>query len=74
MENRQEGVEGVERTVRRLENLLLLETGDCRKAAGGLEKRLSKLEDVSGRLDAAIASMAPMTEGGLGPLGLHSCC
>lgn len=68
MENRQEGLESLERNVRRLESVLLLETGDCKQSAEGLEKRLSKLEDVSGRLDGVLASIVQMKEGSLGPL------
>uniref|UniRef100_H3CXZ1 Elastin microfibril interfacer 1 n=2 Tax=Tetraodon nigroviridis TaxID=99883 RepID=H3CXZ1_TETNG len=63
VENRQEGLESLERNVRRLESVLLLETGDCKQSAEGLEKRLSKLEDVSGRLDGVLASIVQMKEG-----------
>lgn len=63
MENRQEDLEGVERNIRRFESVLLLEVGDCKKSADGLEKRLSKLEDVSGRLDGVFDSIVQMKEG-----------
>lgn len=63
MENRQGDVEGVERNMRRVESLLLLEMGDCKKSADGLEKRLSKLEDVSGRLDGVFHSIVQLKEG-----------
>lgn len=63
MENRQDDLEGTERNIRRLESMLLLETGDCKKSADGLEKRLSKLEDVSGRLDGVLDSIVQMKEG-----------
>lgn len=62
VENRQEDLEGVEQNIRRFENVLLL-VGDCKKSADGLEKRLSKLEDVSGRLDGVFDSIVQMKEG-----------
>lgn len=56
METRPQDLDGLDRNVRRLENLLLLEMGDWKKSADGLDKRLSKLEDVSGRLDGVFHS------------------
>lgn len=56
VETRPEDLDGLDRNVRRLENLLLLEMGEWKKSADGLDKRLSKLEDVSGRLDGVFHS------------------
>lgn len=63
MEKRPEDLEGLDRNIRRLENLLLLEMGGWKRSADGLEKRLSKLEDVSGRLDGVFHSILQMKEG-----------
>lgn len=63
MENRQEDLAGVERNIRRVESVLLLEMAGCKKSADWLEKRLSKLEDVSGRLDGVLRSIVQMKEG-----------
>lgn len=43
--------------------MLLVEMGECKKSGDGLEKRLSKLEDVSGRLDGAFDSIIKFKEG-----------
>lgn len=63
MENRQEDLEGMKRNIHRFESVLLLEMGDCQKSAEGLDKRMSKLEDVSGRLDGVFHSILQMEEG-----------
>lgn len=63
VENRQEDLDGMKRNIHRFENVLLLEMGDCKKSADGLDKRLSKLEDVSGRLDGVFDSILQMEEG-----------
>lgn len=43
--------------------MLLVEMGQCKKSGDGLEKRLSKLEDVSGRLDGVFDSIIKFKEG-----------
>lgn len=53
----------MEGDLRRFENMLLVEMGECKKSGDGLEKRLSKLEDVSGRLDGAFDSIIKFKEG-----------
>lgn len=73
MEDSRDMVDGMERDVRRLESLLLVETGDCRRSGDGLEKRLSKLEGVCGRLDGVSDSIVKLNQGDVylpGPEGL----
>lgn len=62
METRPQDLDGLDGNIRRLENLLLLEVGDWKKSADGLDKRVSKLEDVSGRLEGVLRSSS---EGGV---------
>lgn len=66
IEDRRDNLEGMEGDIRRLENMLLVEMGDCKKSGDGLEKRLSKLEDVSGRLDGVFDSIIKLKEGRVG--------
>lgn len=49
--------------VRRFESMLLVEMGDCKRSGDGLEKRLSKLEGVCGRLDGVSDSIHKIKEG-----------
>ncbi|XP_029702177.1 EMILIN-1-like isoform X2 [Takifugu rubripes] len=63
IEDRRENLEGMEGDIRRFENMLLVEMGECKKSGDGLEKRLSKLEDVSGRLDGVFDSIIKFKEG-----------
>lgn len=51
--------------IQRFENILLMEMGECKKSGDGLEKRLSKLEEVSGRLDGVFDSIFKLKEGRL---------
>ncbi|XP_044052518.1 EMILIN-1-like isoform X2 [Siniperca chuatsi] len=53
----------MERDVRRVESTLLVEMGDCKRSGDGLEKRLSKLEGVCGRLDGVSDSILKIKEG-----------
>ena len=56
-------LDGVDRDVRRFENTLLVELGDCKRSGDGLEKRLSKLEGVCGKLDGVSDSIVKIKEG-----------
>ncbi|KAK5873458.1 hypothetical protein PBY51_018495 [Eleginops maclovinus] len=60
-------LQGMEQDVRRFESTLLVEMGDCKRSGDGLEKRLSKLEGVCGRLDGVSDSILNIKEG----LGRH---
>ncbi len=44
--------DNVDRDVRRFGNNFVVEMGDCKRTGDGLDKRLSKLEVVCGRLDS----------------------
>lgn len=63
MEDSRDAVDEVGRNVRRLESSLLVEIGDCRRSGDGLEKRLSKLEGVCGRLDGVSDSIHKLNQG-----------
>lgn len=63
MEDSRRRLDGVEGDVRRFESTLLVETGDCRRSGDGLEKRLSKLEGVCGRLDGVSESVIKIKDG-----------
>nr|XP_057934288.1 EMILIN-1-A-like [Doryrhamphus excisus] len=54
---------GMERDVLRFENMLLVEMGACKRSGDGLEKRLSKLEGVCGRMDGVYDSIHKIKEG-----------
>lgn len=73
MEDSRDAVDEVGRNMRRLESSLLVEVGDCRRSGDGLEKRLSKLEGVCGRLDGVSDSINKLNQGTSGrsffPLG-----
>ncbi|XP_040895718.1 EMILIN-1-like isoform X2 [Toxotes jaculatrix] len=56
-------LDGMDRDVRRFESTLLVEMGDCKRSGDGLEKRLSKLEGVCGRLDGVSDSIHKIKEG-----------
>ncbi|XP_029585223.1 EMILIN-1b [Salmo trutta] len=53
----------VDRDVRRFENTLVVEMGDCKRSGDGLEKRLSKMEGVCGQLDGISDSLQKIKEG-----------
>lgn len=63
MEDSHDAVDEVGQNVRRLESSLLVEIGDCRRSGDGLEKRLSKLEGVCGRLDGVSDSINKLNQG-----------
>ncbi|XP_071221220.1 EMILIN-1-A-like [Salvelinus alpinus] len=56
-------LDGVDRDVRRFENTLVVEMGDCKRSGDGLEMRLSKMEGVCGRLDGISDSLQKIKEG-----------
>ncbi|XP_028999734.1 EMILIN-1-like isoform X2 [Betta splendens] len=56
-------LDGIDQDIRRLENTVLVEMGDCKRSADGLEKRLSKLEGTCGRLDGVSDSIHKIKEG-----------
>ncbi|XP_045898828.1 EMILIN-1-like, partial [Micropterus dolomieu] len=58
-----ERLDGMGRDVQRFESTLLVEIGDCKRSGEGLEKRLSKLEGVCGRLDGVSDSILKIKEG-----------
>lgn len=63
IEDSRDRLDGMDRDVRRFESTLLVEMGDCRRSGDGLEKRLSKLEGVCGRLDSVSDSILKIKEG-----------
>lgn len=63
IEDSRDLLEGMDRDVRRFESMLLVEMGDCKRSGDGLEKRLSKLEGVCGRLDGVSDSILKIKEG-----------
>lgn len=63
VEDSRDGMDEVGRNVQRLESFLLVEIGDCRRSGDGLEKRLSKLEGVCGRLDGVSDSIVKLNQG-----------
>ncbi|XP_069574496.1 EMILIN-1b [Brachyistius frenatus] len=63
IEDSRDRLDGVDRDVRRFENTLVVEMGDCKRSGDGLEKRLSKLEGVCGRLDGVSESVHKIKEG-----------
>uniref|UniRef100_A0A672FZE6 Elastin microfibril interfacer 1 n=1 Tax=Salarias fasciatus TaxID=181472 RepID=A0A672FZE6_SALFA len=62
-EDSRDRMDRADRDLRWLERSLLVETGECRKSGDGLEKRLSKLEGVCGRLDGVSESVLKVREG-----------
>ncbi|XP_029283568.1 EMILIN-1-like isoform X2 [Cottoperca gobio] len=63
IEESHERLHGMERDIRRFESTVLVEMGDCKRSGDGLEKRLSKLEGVCGRLDGVSDSILNIKEG-----------
>lgn len=63
IEDSRNHLDGMDRDVRRFESRLLVEMGDCKRSGDGLEKRLSKLEGVCGRLDGVSDSILKIKEG-----------
>uniref|UniRef100_A0A3B3B9K8 EMILIN-1-like n=1 Tax=Oryzias melastigma TaxID=30732 RepID=A0A3B3B9K8_ORYME len=62
-EDSRDHLDRTEQRLRQLERILLVDTADCRKSEDMLEKRLSKLEGVCGRLDGVSDSIHKITEG-----------
>ncbi|KAL0969850.1 hypothetical protein UPYG_G00233200 [Umbra pygmaea] len=56
-------LDGVDRDVRRFESTLVVEMADCRRSGDGLEKRLSKMEGICGRMDSVSDSLQKIKEG-----------
>ncbi|KAJ8288690.1 hypothetical protein COCON_G00013490 [Conger conger] len=52
-----------DREIRRFTNNLVVEMGDCRRSSDGLEKRISKVEDVCGRLDSVNDGLQRIKDG-----------
>ncbi|XP_077420380.1 EMILIN-1b isoform X3 [Vanacampus margaritifer] len=63
IEESRDRLDGVDRDVRRFESTILVEMGDCKRSGDGIEKRLSKLEGVCGRLDTVYDSIHKIKEG-----------
>ncbi|XP_047436823.1 EMILIN-1-like [Mugil cephalus] len=63
IEDSRDRLDRIDRDVRRLESTVLVEMGDCKRSGEGLEKRLSKLEGVCGRLDGVSTSIQNIKEG-----------
>ncbi|KPP71079.1 EMILIN-1-like, partial [Scleropages formosus] len=53
----------VSREIHRFSNNFMVEMGDCKRSGEGLEKRLSKMEGVCGRLDTISDSLQRIREG-----------
>ncbi|KAL4630433.1 EMILIN-1-like [Arapaima gigas] len=53
----------VSREIHRFGNNFMVEMNDCKRSGEGLEKRLSKMEDVCGRLDSVSDSLQKIKEG-----------
>ncbi|KAM3877469.1 EMILIN-1b [Diretmus argenteus] len=63
IEDSRDRLDRMDRDVRRFESTLVVEMGDCKRSGDGLEKRLSKLEGVCGRLDGVSDSLYKIKEG-----------
>ncbi|XP_022605747.1 EMILIN-1 [Seriola dumerili] len=63
VEESRDRLDGMGHDIRRFESTLLVEMGDCKRSGDGLEKRLSKLEGVCGRLDGVSDSIHKIKEG-----------
>uniref|UniRef100_A0A9J8AHZ9 Elastin microfibril interfacer 1b n=2 Tax=Cyprinus carpio TaxID=7962 RepID=A0A9J8AHZ9_CYPCA len=55
--------DNMDRDVRRFGNNFVVEMGDCKRTGDGLDKRLSKLEVVCGRLDSVSDNLQKIKEG-----------
>ncbi|KAG5857373.1 hypothetical protein ANANG_G00018780 [Anguilla anguilla] len=56
-------IDHIDREIRRFTNNLVVEMGDCRRSTDGLEKRISKVEDVCGRLDSVSDGLQKIKDG-----------
>lgn len=63
MEESRDHRDRMNQDVHRFKNMLLVEMGDCRRSGDGLEKRLSKLEGVCGRLTRVSDTIDKIREG-----------
>ncbi|XP_049575102.1 EMILIN-1b isoform X1 [Syngnathus scovelli] len=63
IEESRDQLDGMDRDLRRFESTILVEMGDCKRSGDGLEKRLSKLEGICGRLDGVYDSIHKIKEG-----------
>ncbi|XP_071346082.1 EMILIN-1-A-like [Trachinotus anak] len=63
IEESRDRLDGMGHDIRRFESTLLVEMGDCKRSGDGLEKRLSKLEGVCGKLDGVSDSIHKIKEG-----------
>ncbi|XP_030581968.1 EMILIN-1b [Archocentrus centrarchus] len=62
IEDNRDRLDKMDRDIRRFESTLL-EVGDCKRSGDGLEKRLSKLEGICGRLDGVSDSILKIKDG-----------
>ncbi|XP_028257982.1 EMILIN-1b isoform X2 [Parambassis ranga] len=63
IEESHNSLDRMNQNIQRFESTLLVEMGDCKRSGEGLEKRLSKLEGVCGRLDGVSTSINKIKEG-----------
>lgn len=73
-EDTRDRLEDLNRDVQRLENTVVSDLGDCKRSGDGLEKRLSKLEGVCGRLDSVSESVVKIKEGKADSHNRSTCC
>lgn len=55
--------DNIDRDVRRFGNNFVVEMSDCKRTGDGLDKRLSKLEEVCGRFDSVSDNLLKIKEG-----------
>ncbi|XP_030054481.1 EMILIN-1 [Microcaecilia unicolor] len=55
--------DSVTKEIERFGSTMLIETRDCRRSAGGLEDRVSKLENICDKLDTVSGSLKKIKEG-----------
>uniref|UniRef100_A0A7N8X3T5 EMILIN-1-like n=1 Tax=Mastacembelus armatus TaxID=205130 RepID=A0A7N8X3T5_9TELE len=63
IEESRDRLDGMNQDIRRFESSMLVEMGECKRSGDGLEKRVSKLEGICGRLDGLSDSIHKIKEG-----------
>ncbi|KAJ8290590.1 hypothetical protein GJAV_G00014950, partial [Gymnothorax javanicus] len=63
LEDSRSRMEHVDHEIRRFTNTFVVEMGDCRRSSDGLEKRISKVEDVCGRLNSVTDGLQKIKDG-----------
>ncbi|XP_068616367.1 EMILIN-1b [Brachionichthys hirsutus] len=63
VEDSRDRLDGMDRDVRRFKDTLLMEVADCKRSGDGVDKRLSTLEGVFGKLDSVSDSVGKIKEG-----------